>query len=75
MPAIVSQRPPITPERIDLPAPDLPAPDHTPEIDHDPTVPPTIIEEPEPDPRRPDHGDIDDEPRKDPLTHGSEGSP
>ena len=75
MPAIVSQRPPLTPERIDLPAPDSPAPDHTPEIDHDPTVPPTIIEEPEPIPRQPDRGDNDDERQKDPLTHRSEGSP
>jgi len=70
VPAIVSQHPPITPERIDLPAPD-----HNPEIDHDPTVPPTIIEEPEPIPRQPDHGDNDDEPQEDPPTHGSEGSP
>jgi len=67
---IVTQHPPGTPQRIDLPGPD-----QIPEIDQDPTVPPTIIEEPEPSPRQPDEGDIDRDPRDDPRTHGDEGSP
>ncbi len=75
MPVTVSQDPPVTPERIELPGPDSPAPDEIPEIDHDPTVPPSFIEEPEPLPRRPDHGGGDHEPQADPPTHGSEGSP
>jgi len=71
MPAIDEPSPPNTPPRIDFPTPD-----QIPEFEENPTVPPKIIEEPDtPSPRWPDEGDIDDDPREQPPTHGDEGSP
>lgn len=66
-----TESPPNIPNRIEFPSPD-----QIPEFEENPTVPPPLIEEPQnPTPPRPDEGDIDEEPREEPLTHGDEGSP